>query len=92
MIVDSRLCVRTELIVLKKMGVYASTLIKKRRYWTKYIKGQEINNHFGELEIGKTMQKSGMIDGVKFDVFAMKKPYYVMMLMSTYGYLQVKSE
>ena len=32
----------------------------------------------------KTMRKPGMIDDVKFDIFAMKETDYVMMLMSTY--------
>ena len=32
-----------------------------------------------------------MIDGVKFEIFAMKEPDYVMMLMSTYGCLSVQS-
>ena len=36
------------------------------------------------------IQKPGMIDGVKFDIFVMKEPDYVMMLMSAYGCLSVK--
>ena len=77
--------------MLKKIGVYASALIKKRRYWPKYIKGQEIIDEFAEVEIGVAIRKPGMIDGVKFDIFAMKELNYVMMLMSTYRCLQVKS-
>ena len=73
------------------MGVYASALIKKRRYWPKHIKGQEINDYFEMEEVGATKRLPGMLDGVKFDVFAMKEPEYVMMLMSTYGCLSVKS-
>ena len=38
-ILNSGFCVLTGIIALKKMGVYASALIKKRRYWPKYIKG-----------------------------------------------------
>ena len=81
----------TGIIVLKKMGVYASALCKKRRYWPKYIKGGEINDNFGGEELEMTMQKPGMIDGMKFDAFAMTDPDYGMMLMSTYGCLLLKS-
>ena len=90
MILDSGFCVLSGIIVLKKMGVYASALIKKRRYWPKYIKGQEINDYFRMEELGATMRLQGMLAGVKFDVFAMNEPEYVMMLMSAYGCLSVK--
>lgn len=90
-ILDSGFCVLSTIIVLKKMGVYASLLIKKRRYWPRYIKGQKIIDEFAEVDIRVAMRKPGMIDGVKFDVLAMKEPNYVLMLMSTYGCLQVKS-
>ena len=84
-ILDSGLFVLTRIIVLNNMGVYALALIKNRRYWPKYSKGQEINNHFGELEMGKTMHTPGMIDGVKFHIYTMKEPDYVTILMSIYG-------
>ena len=32
---------------------------------------------------------TGEVDGVGFDIFAMKEPDYIMMLMSTYGFLLV---
>ena len=38
-ILDSGFYALTGIIVLKKIGMYASALIKKRRYWPKYIKG-----------------------------------------------------
>ena len=33
---------------------------------------------------------TGEVDGVGFDIFAMKEPDYIMMLMSSYGQLIVK--
>ena len=37
-ILDSGFCVLKGIIELRKKGVFASTLIKKRQYWPKYIK------------------------------------------------------
>ena len=42
-------------------------------------------------ELGATKRVPGMLDGVKFDVLAMKYPKYAMMLLSTYDCLSVKS-
>lgn len=87
---DSGLCVLQAIIELKKMGVYASALVKKKRYWPKYVKGDEIAKYFEEKAVGTTERLPGMLDGEKFDLFAMKDGGYVMTLMSTYGSLQVR--
>jgi hypothetical protein len=62
-------------------------LIKKRRFWPKGIGGNGIINHFDNLAVGTTDRLPGTYENVKFDVFAMKEPDYVMMIMSTYGAL-----
>ena len=41
-ILDSGFCVLKGLIELAKQGVYGAALIKKRRYWPKYIDGESI--------------------------------------------------
>ena len=89
-ILDSGFCVLLALIELKKMGVYASALVKKRRYWPKFVKGDAIAQHFEDKPLGTTERLPGMLDGEKFDLFCMKDDGYVMTLMSTYGSLQVK--
>jgi hypothetical protein len=38
-ILDSGFCVLHALINLKKRGLYAGAVIKKRRYWPSYIQG-----------------------------------------------------
>ena len=45
-ILDSGFCVLKGLVELGKVGLFASALIKKRRYWPKYIRGEEIKEHF----------------------------------------------
>jgi Transposase IS4 len=91
-ILDSGFCVHQATIELKKLGIYASALIKKRRYWPKYIMGDEIKEVFADKEIGHTDRLPGEIYGTKFDLFYMKEPDYVMMLMSTYGQLTSKTD
>ena len=84
-ILDSGFCVLKGIVELKKLGVYASTLIKKWRYWPKYIKGDDIKQHFDDKEVGDCDSWKGCMDEVNFHVYAMKEPDYVMSLMSTYG-------
>lgn len=84
-VLDSGFCVLQGLIELKKRGVYAAALIKKRRYWPKYIDGARIKAHFDDKEIGDVDALKGTLDEVPFHVFGMKEEDYILMLMSTYG-------
>ena len=84
-ILDSGFCVLKGIVELQKNGVYASALIKKRRYWPKYICGEDIKSHFADKEVGATDAWAGKLDGVPFHIYAMKEPDYIMSLMSTYG-------
>jgi hypothetical protein len=43
-ILDSGFCVLQCLVELKKIGVFASAVIKKRRYWPKYVPGEQIDD------------------------------------------------
>eukprot|EP00957_Ditylum_brightwellii_P068122 5171092-Ditylum_brightwellii.AAC.1 len=40
-----------------------------------------------DKDIGHQARLPGELDGVGFDIFALKDPEYIMMLMSTYGQL-----
>ena len=51
-ILDSGFCVLVTIVKLKKRGVFASALIKKRRYWSKHVNGDQINSHFDDKDIG----------------------------------------
>jgi Transposase IS4 len=91
-IVDSGFCVLQAIIELKKLSVYVSALVKKRRYWPKYIMGDEIKETFADKEIGYQDRLPRELDGTKFDLFGMKEPDYAMMLMSTYGQFMSKTD
>ena len=86
-VLDSGFCVLQAIVELRKKGLFAAALIKKRRYWPKYIPGDSILAHFAEKGIGESDALQGMLDDVKFHVVAMKEPDYVMMFMTTYGTL-----
>ena len=70
-ILDSGFCMLKGIIELRKNGVFASALIKKRRYWPKYIHGEEIKDHFKGKQVGDTNSWAGQLDNVPFHVFAM---------------------
>jgi hypothetical protein len=73
------------LIELRKVGVYAAAVIKKHRYWPKYIDGDAVAAHFEGKDIGSFDVLPGKLEDIPFGIFAMKEPDYVMSLMATYG-------
>lgn len=84
-VLDSGFCVLKGIVELAKKGVYGAALIKKRRYWPKYIKGDAIIDHFRTKEVGTADAWPGTLDNTPFHIFCMKEPDYVMSLMSSYG-------
>ena len=84
-ILGSGFCVLKGIIELRKKGVFASALIKKRRYWPKYIKVDAIKALFENKDVGDADSWAGTLDNFPFHVYAMKEPDYVMSLMSAYG-------
>ena len=86
-ILDSGFCVLEGLIELRKVGVFAGALIKKRRYWPKHVKGEMIDNHFKDKEVGQVDSWNGKLNDTPYDIFCLKEPDYVMKIMATYGEL-----
>ena len=85
-ILDSGFCVLKGIIELMKRGIYAGALIKKRRYWPKlFIKGDAMDAHMSTKATGETACLTGMMDNVKYYVFAMKEPDYTSKIMASYG-------
>ena len=66
------------------MGVFSSALIKKIRYWPRYVKGKEIKAHFEDARVGDSQRLHGKNNGVNCDTFCLKDPHYVITLLSTY--------
>ena len=82
---DSGFCVLKATIELRKKGIFASALIKKRQYWPKFICRNDTKAHFNNKEVGETNSWAGKFDTIPFHVYAMKELDYVMLFMSTYG-------
>ena len=89
-LLDSGFCVLQGSVELKKSSIYAHALIKKRRYWPKHVPGDAIIEHFNNKEVGETDAILGELDGVQFYLYGMKKPDYIMQIMSTYRTLHEK--
>ena len=84
-ILDSGFCVLKALIELKKRGVFAAALIKKRRYWPTRVPGDAMERYFLDKAVGEVDAIEGVSDGVPYTLWAMKEPDYVMRMMATGG-------
>ena len=87
-VLDSGFCVLKGIIELRKRGVFAGALIKKRRYWPAGVDGEAVKAHFAEKEVGSVDVWPGTLDNTPFKLACMKEPDYVLMIMMTYGTLQ----
>lgn len=63
-ILDSGFCVLQGLIELRKVGVFATAFIKKRRYWPKYVPGDALEERMKNKDIGETDAVRGKLEGV----------------------------
>lgn len=89
MVLDSGFCILQGLVELRKVGVFAGALIKKRRYWPKHVRGDVIDEYFEGKDVGAVDSLRGTLDNVPYDIFCLKEPSYVMKIMSTYSGLNV---
>lgn len=84
-VLDSGFCVLMAIVGLFQKGLYAGALIKKRKYWPKYVPGQAMENWFGSKSVGDVGAITGILNGVKYYLWGMKEPDYVMRIMATGG-------
>jgi Transposase IS4 len=87
-VLDSGFCVLRGLIAQKKIGVFASAVVKKYRYCPSHVPGEEMDHHMASTRVGDTDFLKGILDGVPYDLFCMKDIDYTMKIMSTYGSLR----
>ena len=86
-VLDSGFCVLKALVELKRRGVFACALIKKRRFWPAGVPGDVFDRHFSKRDVGETDAILGVLDGVKYFLCEMKEPDYIMKMMATGGAL-----
>ena len=53
-ILDSGFCVLQGIIELRKTGVFAAAVVKKRRYWPNWVPDKAIKQHMADEEVGET--------------------------------------
>ena len=61
-VLESGFCVLQALVELEKIGLFAVALIKKHRYWPKYVPGNEIIAHFDNKYVGDVDAIKGSMD------------------------------
>ena len=86
-VLDSCFYVLKGIIELHKNGLFGCTLIKKRRYWPAGVLGDAMQQFFvvDGVNVGDNHAISGMQDGVVYNLWGMKEPDYVMMMMLSGG-------
>jgi hypothetical protein len=67
------------------VGVFASAMIKKQRYWPKHVDGEMIKTAFADKPVGHADSIGGHYEGRPFDIFCMKDVGWTTILMSLYG-------
>ncbi len=83
-IMDSGFCELFAVVKLASFVVYGSAVIKKLRFWPKYIQIDAIDRRFEGKEIGFVDALPGLLEGQhNFKIFCMKEEDYVIKLMST---------
>ena len=78
LVMDSGFCVLKGLVGMFAYGVYGTTLIKKKRYWPRYCKGDAIEAFFEDQQFGYVYSVCGDMDGHKYKIQCMKEAYYAM--------------
>ncbi len=86
-VLDSRFCMIKALIELKKKGVFAAALMKQQRYWVALVPGDHIIDYFKNKAVGSIDAISGILYGIKHNLWCMKEPEYCMLIMATGGAL-----
>jgi len=89
-VLDSGFCVLKGIVELRKKGVFAAAVIKKRKYWPKHVPGAAMDEKMALKAVGECDSLAGTLDGVPYDLFVLKDAGYTMKIMSTYGSLLVQ--
>ena len=63
-VIDSSFCFLKGLIQLGKKGVFACAFIKKRIYWPSTVPDKEMEDRFGEVEVGEKGYIQQTVDNV----------------------------
>ena len=57
--------------------------MNKRRYWPKFVSGDEIDNKLRDYEVGSCESLRGKLEDIDYDIFYLKELDYVMKIIAT---------
>ena len=70
---------------LKKRGVYASCLIKKKKYWPKFTEGGKHETHMARHALGDCDAMQATFAEEDYALYLLKDSTYTLQLAATYG-------
>ena len=80
---DSVFFVLKRLLQLRKKDNFPCIVIKKRRYWHSMVPDKEMEDHFGNVGVGRTYAIQVTVGDVIYNLLVMKKHTCVMSMMAT---------
>ena len=84
---DRYFCVLEGMIELRKVDVFEGALIKTLCYQPNHIKGDMMDTHLQEKEVGVIDLWNGTLNDTQYAKLCLKEPDCVMKIMATYGEL-----
>lgn len=75
-------------VALHKLGVHGQFLVKKQRYWLKFVPGDEINAYMMAKPLGHTKLFVQTLEDMRFYVHCTCISEYVTKIMSTHSVLE----
>ena len=81
-IIDYGFCFLKGFIQLRKKGVFACAFVKKRIYWPSVVPGKYMEDNSGGVDVGETDAIQGKVDDVIYNLWGMKEPNNVMIMMA----------
>ncbi len=89
---DSAFAVLDGIVALRKHGVFAFAIVKKRRYWPKNIPGEELLEKTISLPLGGTVARVGKLDGENIVICGLRDNCFAILAVSSFGTLLPGSE
>ena len=86
-ILDSGFSVLDAIVALKQRGVFATTILKKRRFWPKYCPGDDINLTMtsSEIKVGDVRALKGEHKGTPYHIICMKEEKWITKVFDACG-------
>jgi hypothetical protein len=84
---NSGFCITQGVLALDKVGVKGQFLIKKCKYWPKFVPGDYIDQYMKDEPFGHSKTFVQLIDGITFYIHCTRDADYITKIMSTHGIL-----